>query len=113
VNLSGGEAQKIAIARVFAKPCDIVILDEPSSALDPISEYELNQTIMSAALDKTVIFISHRLSTTRMADVIYMLENGEIIEQGSHDELMTLNGKYAAMFRMQAEKYNLKEKAEV
>lgn len=83
VNLSGGEAQKIAIARIFAKPCDIVILDEPSSALDPISEYELNQTMMSAAFDKTVIFISHRLSTTRMADVIYMLENGEIIEQGA------------------------------
>ena len=113
VNLSGGEAQKIAIARVFARPCDIVILDEPSSALDPMSEYELNQTMMSAAFDKTVIFISHRLSTTRMADVIYMLENGEIIEQGSHDELMQQNGKYAAMFRMQAEKYNRKEEVAV
>ena len=109
LNLSGGEAQKIAIARVFAKPCDIVILDEPSSALDPTSEYELNQAMMSAAFDKTVIFISHRLSTTKMADIIYMLENGQIIEQGSHDELMRLNGKYAAMFRMQAEKYNIKE----
>lgn len=113
VNLSGGEAQKVAIARVFARPCDIVILDEPSSALDPVSEYELNQTMMSAAFDKTVIFISHRLSTTRMADVIYMLENGEIIEQGGHDELMQQNGKYAAMFRIQAEKYNIKEEAAV
>lgn len=110
INLSGGEAQKIAIARVFAKPCDLVILDEPSSALDPMSEYELNQTMMSAAFDKTVIFISHRLSTTKMADIIYMLEDGQIIEQGNHDELMKLNGKYAAMFHMQAEKYNRKEK---
>ena len=58
------------------------------------------------ALDKTVIIISHRLSTTRMADVIYMLENGEIIEQGSHDELMQTGGKYAEMFLKQAEKYN-------
>ena len=105
-NLSGGEAQKIAIARIFAKPCEIVILDEPSSALDPISEYELNKTLMTA-FDKTVIIISHRLSTTRMADMIYMLEEGQIIEQGSHDELMRLNGKYAEMFKKQAEKYNL------
>ncbi len=110
VNLSGGEAQKIAIARVIAKPSEIVILDEPSSALDPMSEYELNHAMMSAAFDKTVIFISHRLSTTCMADVIYMLENGEIIESGSHAELMELNGKYAEMFRVQAEKYQKKEK---
>ncbi len=106
-NISGGEAQKIAIARIFAKFCDIVILDEPSSALDPISEYDLNEMMMAAAFDKTVIFISHRLSTTKMADVIYMMENGRIIEKGSHDELMVLNGKYAQMFLMQAEKYNL------
>ena len=106
-NISGGESQKIAIARTFAKFCDVVILDEPSSALDPISEYELNEMMMAAAFDKTVIFISHRLSTTKMADVIYMMENGHIIEKGSHDELMTLNGKYAQMFLMQAEKYNL------
>ena len=105
INLSGGEAQKVAISRVFAKDCEIVILDEPSSALDPMTEYELNNTLMTA-LDKTVIIISHRLSTTRMADVIYMLENGEIIEQGSHDELMQTGGKYAEMFLKQAEKYN-------
>lgn len=66
VNFSGGEMQKIAISRIFAQPCDIVILDGPSSALDPVSEYELNQVIMSEAFDKTVIFISHRLSTTRI-----------------------------------------------
>lgn len=105
VNLSGGESQKIAIARVFAKPFELVIMDEPSSALDPIAEYELNQSILNNAKDKTVIFISHRLSTTRMADRIYMFDQGEIIEAGSHDELMELDGKYAEMYRVQAKKY--------
>ena len=103
--LSGGESQKIAIARAFARPFDIIIMDEPSSALDPIAEYELNRSMMEDARDKTVIFISHRLSTTRMADRIYMFSGGEIIETGNHDELMAQNGKYAEMFRIQAEKY--------
>lgn len=107
VNLSGGEAQKVAIARTFYKYCPIIILDEPSSALDPISEYQLNQAMLEVAKDKTVIFISHRLSSTVMADRIYMLEQGNVIEQGSHKELMELNGKYAQMFKMQAEKYNI------
>lgn len=106
-NLSGGEAQKVAIARIFAKPCPYVILDEPSSAIDPISEYQLIQSIISSAANSTVLFISHRLSTTRMADRIYMLENGEIIEHGTHAELMQLNGKYAEMFTLQAKKYRV------
>ena len=106
VNLSGGEAQKVTIARTFYKYCPIIILDEPSSALDPISEYQLNQTMLEAARDKAVIYISHRLSSTVMADRIYMLEHGRIIETGSHKELMALDGKYAQMFKMQAEKYN-------
>ena len=104
-NLSGGEAQKVAIARVFAKPFELIIMDEPSSALDPVAEYELNQAILRYAADKTVIFISHRLSTTRMADRIYMFDSGTLCEVGSHDELMNQNGKYAEMFRLQAEKY--------
>ncbi|MBQ7161458.1 MAG: ABC transporter ATP-binding protein [Clostridia bacterium] len=105
VNLSGGEAQKIAIARAFARECDIIIMDEPSSALDPISEYELNHSIKDNARDKTVIFISHRLSTTRMADRIYMFEDGRVVEHGTHDELMEQGGKYAYMFELQAQKY--------
>ena len=105
LSLSGGEAQKVAVARAFYKQCPFAILDEPSANLDPVSEYALNEAMTRAAADKTVIFISHRLSTTVMADVIYMLENGEIVESGSHDELMALNGKYAYMFNLQAEKY--------
>ena len=105
INLSGGEGQKIAIARAFAKNSDILILDEPSSALDPIAEYELNKTIEAAAKDRTVIFISHRLSTTRMADRIYLFDGGKITEQGNHEELMKQDGTYAKMFRVQAKKY--------
>ncbi|QHW34860.1 ATP-binding cassette domain-containing protein [Paenibacillus rhizovicinus] len=103
--LSGGEAQKVAIARVLYKNCRIIVLDEPSSALDPISEYNMNEAILKEAGNKTVVFISHRLSTTRMADTIYMIEDGRIIEQGSHKDLMELNGKYAYMFNLQAERY--------
>ena len=104
-NLSGGESQKVAIARVFARPYELWIMDEPSSALDPVAEYELNQSILKYAEGKTVIFISHRLSTTRMADRIYMFDSGKLCEVGSHDELMERNGKYAEMFNLQAEKY--------
>lgn len=105
VSLSGGEAQKVAVARAFYKDCPFAILDEPSANLDPVSEYALNEAMARAAENKTVIFISHRLSTTVMADVIYMLEKGEIVESGTHEELMALNGKYAYMFNLQAEKY--------
>lgn len=105
VMLSGGESQKVAIARAFYKNCPYVILDEPSANLDPVAEYNLNQAMIEAAEHKTVVFISHRLSTTVNADRIYVMENGEIIEQGSHDELMAMNGTYAYMFNLQAEKY--------
>ncbi len=102
---SGGEAQKITVARAFYKNCPYVIMDEPSANLDPVAEYNLNKSMAEAAEDKTVIFISHRLSTTRHADRIYVMENGEIVENGTHDELMNQNGKYAYMFNLQAEKY--------
>lgn len=105
INLSGGESQKLAIARVFYRKAGLMILDEPSSALDPIAEYQLNHAMLSATEDKTVIFISHRLSTTRLADRIIMLEQGRIVEQGSHHELLGKNGKYAQMWRVQAGAY--------
>ena len=105
IMLSGGESQKVAISRAFYKKCPYVILDEPSANLDPVAEYNLNQAMLEAAKDKTVIFISHRLSTTVDADKIYVMENGEIIESGSHDELMKLGKTYAYMFNLQAEKY--------
>lgn len=105
VMLSGGETQKAAIARAFYKDCPYVILDEPSANLDPVAEYNLNQAMIEAANHKTVIFISHRLSTTVNADRIYVMENGRIIESGSHKELMEQNGTYAYMFNLQAEKY--------
>lgn len=102
---SGGEAQKIAIARVFAKNPDIVILDEPSSALDPIAEFNMYQNMLKASEGKTVFFISHRLSSARMADRILFLERGQIVESGTHYELMARDGKYAKMFRLQAKNY--------
>lgn len=105
IELSGGENQKLAIARAFYKDAKMIILDEPSSALDPIAEYHLNETMLQAAAHKSVIFISHRLSTTRNADRILMLEQGQIIEQGTHEDLLDLQGKYAAMWKAQAGKY--------
>ena len=107
--LSGGQAQKVAIARLFARkiPFQLAILDEQSSALDPVAEYKLNQNMMENAGEAAVIFISHRLSTTRKADRIYLFENGEIKEQGTHDELMALNGEYRKMFDRQAKYYRL------
>ena len=82
-----------------------MILDEPSSALDPIAEYQLNHAMLGATGDKTVIFISHRLSTTRIANHIFMLEDGRIVEEGNHEQLLAMNGKYAAMWKAQAGAY--------
>ncbi len=105
VDLSGGERQKLAISRVFYQNASLMILDEPSSALDPIAEYQLNHAMIEATKDKTVIFISHRLSTTRLADRIFMLEEGHIVEEGTHDALLSQNGKYAEMWKAQAGAY--------
>ena len=109
VYFSGGETQKLVLARAFASNNKFLILDEPSSALDPIAEYELNKLIVEATKDKTVIFISHRLSTTVHADRIYLFKNGVIIEEGSHTQLMKQNGEYANMFHAQASEYIKKE----
>ena len=105
VDLSGGEQQKLAISRVFYQNASLMILDEPSSALDPIAEYQLNHAMLQATKDKTVIFISHRLSTTRLADRIFMLEEGKIVEEGSHESLLSKGGKYAEMWKAQAGAY--------
>lgn len=105
VNLSGGESQKLAISRVFYKDSGLIILDEPSSALDPIAEYQLNHAMLEMAEHRTVVFISHRLSATRLADRIILMENGQIAEQGTHKQLLALNGKYAAMWKAQASQY--------
>ncbi|MBQ8696845.1 MAG: ABC transporter ATP-binding protein, partial [Clostridia bacterium] len=105
VVLSGGEGQKVAIARAFAKNAQIVILDEPSSALDPVAEYKMYENMLKACENRSVVFISHRLSSATLADTIYLLENGKVVEKGSHSELMKLGGKYAEMFRIQAENY--------
>lgn len=105
VNLSGGESQKLAIGRVFYKDSGLIILDEPSSALDPIAEYQLNHAMLEMTEHRTVVFISHRLSTTRLADRIILMENGQIVEQGTHDELLKAQGRYAKMWKMQASQY--------
>lgn len=102
---SGGEAQKISIARIFAGNQEIVIMDEPTSALDPIAEQEMYSNMFEACEGKTVIFISHRLSSATMADRVYMFENGQIIEHGTHRELLALNAKYADMWHKQADTY--------
>ncbi len=102
---SGGQAQKIAIARVFAHEPDMVILDEPSSALDPLAEYNMYNNMMRISLGRGVIFISHRLSSARMADKIYMMKDGQVVEHGTHEELMELEGSYYDMFMLQAENY--------
>ena len=103
--LSGGEAQRLAIARVFASSADIYILDEPTSSLDPLAERDINNLIISQSKDKTIIIIAHRLSTVVDADRIILIEYGKIIEEGTHEELMKLNGKYHEMFMTQATLY--------
>lgn len=102
---SGGEQQKIVVARAFAQNAPVKVFDEPSSALDPIAEYNLYKGIMSESMGGITLFISHRLSTVKDADVVFMLENGTIIEQGNHKELMIRKGKYCEMFTKQAQNY--------
>jgi len=106
VELSGGEWQKVALSRAFmAETAQVLILDEPTASLDAPSEYEIYRSFAELTDGKTTVFISHRFSTVRMADRIIVLHDGTIIEQGSHEELMSRGGKYAEMFNMQAEPY--------
>ena len=106
VELSGGEAQKLGIARSLYKDSKVVILDEPTAALDPIAEYEIYQHFNMLVEGRTSIYISHRLASTRFSNNIIVLDKGEIVESGNHIALMKKNGLYSEMYNMQAEYYN-------
>ena len=103
--LSGGENQKVSTARLFASDYEIAILDEPSSALDPVAEYEMYENLIAATKGKTVIYISHRLSSAALSDRVLVIGDGKIIESGTHEELMERKGKYCEMFTLQASAY--------
>lgn len=107
--LSGGEAQKVTIARIFAKDFEVAVLDEPSSALDPVAESKMYDSLMEGTKNKTVFYISHRLSSATRSDKVLVFSHGELIECGTHDELMSLGGEYCEMFTLQASGYREEE----
>ncbi|MBD8061588.1 ABC transporter ATP-binding protein [Oceanitalea stevensii] len=104
-DLSGGQWQRVAIARAFYRDAQLMILDEPTAALDPRAESALYDSLRSVLAGRTAVFISHRFSSVRAADVIYVLDQGQVVEAGSHDELMAREGMYAELFRLQAAAY--------
>ena len=109
IDLSGGERQKVWMARAFYKEAPILILDEPTAALDPLAEQEIYEKYVEMSEGRTSLFISHRLASTRFCDRIVLLENGRITEQGSHEELMEKNGAYAGLFEVQGRYYRKEE----
>lgn len=109
IDLSGGERQKVWMARAFYKEAPILILDEPTAALDPLAEQEIYEKYVQMSEGKTSLFISHRLASTRFCDRIWLMENGRITEQGSHEELMEKNGAYARLFEVQGKYYRKEE----
>lgn len=111
IGLSGGENQKVSAARLFAKDFQFAVLDEPSSALDPIAEYKMYENLIKVTENKTVLYISHRLSSAVLSDRIIVIGDGKVLEQGSHEELMALGGKYNEMFTLQASSYNREKEA--
>lgn len=109
--LSGGEQQKLCAARMFAKQFDLALLDEPSSALDPIAEYKMYESLIQATKNKTVIYISHRLSSAVLSDKIYVFDNGRVSECGTHEQLMAAGKGYCEMFTLQASSYKDDERS--
>lgn len=107
VILSGGQMQKIAIARLFLNDAPIIIMDEPSSALDPVSEYNIFKNIFSKYRDESIIFISHRLYVSALSDKVIVMKDGSIIEQGTHDDLLKKDGEYSRLYRATTENYHL------
>ena len=105
IDLSGGQWQKLALARAFFRDAPLLILDEPTSAIDAKAEYEIFQNVQKLQKDKTVIIISHRFSTVRNADRILVLQGGKIIEEGNHKKLLAKDGLYAELFELQARGY--------
>lgn len=105
VQLSIGQWQKIAISRAFLEDFPVIILDEPTASLDAYAEFELYKKFKDIVKNKTSILIAHRFSTIKLADLIYVIKNGKIIESGSHNELMKLNGEYAYLYRIQSDAY--------
>ena len=103
--LSGGQNQRLALARALYKDAPLVVLDEPTAALDPLAEADLYERFAELVDGRTAVFISHRLSSTRFCDRIILMEDGRIAEMGTHDELMALDGRYAQLFRVQAQYY--------
>ena len=105
VDLSGGEWQKLALARAYLRDAQLLILDEPTAALDAKSELQVFERFAELTQGKMALLISHRFSTVRMADRIVVLEGGLLVEEGNHKQLMALGERYAAMFEMQAASY--------
>jgi len=104
-DLSVGQWQKIALARGFLRDAPVLVLDEPTASIDARAESEIFNKVEKLSKDKTVIIISHRFSTVRNADKIYVIDGGKIVESGSHAELMKINGQYATLFNLQAKGY--------
>ena len=105
VLLSGGETQRLMLARALYKNAPFIVLDEPTAALDPIAESDMYQKYNEMTNGRSSVYISHRLASTRFCDRIIMIDNAEICEEGTHDELLKSNGKYAELFKVQSKYY--------